>query len=115
MGCKLVLDDVVVVEPKTIKSTSTSTQQNQDENTADAAISQDANERGYITSKWHLEIVNPNGNDEGMLLPGWSRGCSMYVIEPKTGLIEYAIDITESPAKINEKQLNRLLSLIGQQ
>ena len=56
-----------------------------------------------IATLWHLE----SGSSE--MLSGWSRGCSMYSTSLETGLITSGLDVTESPAKVNEPVFDLLL------
>lgn len=63
---------------------------------------------GNLGARWHLEVKDSS------LLEGWSRGCSMYTTDPKTGLITSGLDVTESPVKVNEAGLNLLLSPLQQ-
>lgn len=52
---------------------------------------------GTIGTRWHL-VVN------GVALPNL-QGCSMYTIDPDTGKIKTALDITEAPVKLPNQAL----------
>lgn len=50
-----------------------------------------------IGTRWHLEV-------NGVALPNL-QGCSMYTIDPDTGKIKTALDITEAPVKLPNQAL----------
>ncbi|KAL3945136.1 MAG: hypothetical protein SGBAC_000804 [Bacillariaceae sp.] len=52
---------------------------------------------GTIGTRWHLAV-------NGVALPNL-QGCSMYTIDPDTGKIKTALDITEAPVKLPNQAL----------
>ena len=54
--------------------------------------------RGTIGATWHLEV-------DGRSIPNL-RGCSMYTIDPATGLLKSGFDVTEAPVKVPRQLLS---------